>query len=249
MLKHVLWAALGAAAGYYVAKEALHARYEEQLQKGIQDAQEYYRLKYEAKIQEEMNKVLGARVSPDEVEKNRLRGMGEDLKKAIDEIETLREQEAKTAVENLAAEAENIIREHAEEAASALVDYQGISSEKVSEPVGNAPRSMDTSEVPETSAFHKPDARLISFEDYDANGGDYEQFTVTYFANDSEVADENDELISKEDVGKYISYANLAKLNDKITTIWVRNDKHRRDYEVVFSMGSYASDVLGKTTE
>src|SRR5690606_7408625 len=50
MFTKLLWAALGAAAGYYVAKTQLQEYYEQRLRKEAEDAQYFFKEKYETKL-------------------------------------------------------------------------------------------------------------------------------------------------------------------------------------------------------
>lgn len=263
MLRSILWAAIGAGAGYYVAKKHLEADFENRLRDEVEQTRKYYKRLYDEKLRRET------------VE---LKNQADILKKAVSEVTDSQEKDAKEALEKVLEsvlskapdsvevvdavsphpdipehaeepEAEEMPEEMPEEAATALVNYQGISA--ASEPVGNVTRILERAVVEEQElAYVKPDGpRLIDFDQFAENGGDYEQQTVVYYATDSEVSDEREEKLDKKYVGTHISYANLAKLNEQNTTIWVRDDKHRKDHEVIWSMGSYAVDVLGQKPE
>lgn len=253
MLRSILWAAIGTGAGYYVAKKYLEADYDSRLQSEIEQTREFYKNMYHEKLRQETRK---------------LREQADILKKAVAEVTDAQEEEAFDKVmsgilkgtEFMDAVQENPdIPEQAddpeeeempEEVAKALVNYQGVSAASA-EPVGNISRILEKAVVEEQELVYvKPDGpRLIDFEKYAENGGDYEQHTVVYYATDSEVSDESDEKLDKKYVGTHISYANLAKLSDQNTTIYVRDDKHRKDHEVIWSAGSFAVDVLGQQPE
>lgn len=261
MLRHILWGAIGAGAGYYVAKKHLEAEYEDRLCDEIEQTRKFYKNMYEEKLRRETTK---------------LREQADVLKAAVAEVTDSQEEEAKQILEKVINEKYKPARveivdvvdvvsphpdipeqaadpeeeEMPEEAAVALVNYQGVSAASV-EPVGNISRILERAVVEEQElAYVKPDGpRLIDFEKYVVNGGDYEQHTVVYYASDSEVSDESDEKLDKKYVGAHISYANLAKLNEQNTTIYVRDDKHRKDHEVIWSAGSFAVDVLGQQPE
>lgn len=253
MLRSILWAAIGTGAGYYVAKKHLEADYESRLRDEIEQTRKYYKRLYDEKLRRETTK---------------LREQADILKAAVAEVTDSQEEEVKQALEKVLAQAPDGVEvvdavsphpdipeqadepeeeEMPEEAAVALVNYQGVSAASA-EPVGNITRILERAvEEEHELAYVKPDGpRLIDFNMYAENGGDYEQHTVVYYATDSEVSDESDAKLDKEYVGKHISYANLAKLNDRNTTIYVRDDKHRMDHEVIWSAGSYDVDVLGK---
>lgn len=264
MLRHILWAAIGAGAGYYVAKKHLEADYENRLRSEIEQTREFYKNMYDEKLRQETMK---------------LRDQADILKAAVAEVTDSQEEEVKQALEKKIAERQlalyksmvpdgveivDVVSPHPdipeqadeleeeempEEVTKALVNYQGVSVS--SEPVGNISRILEKAVVEEQElAYVKPDGpRLIDFEKYAKNDGDYEQHTVVYYATDKEVSDERDAKLEKKYVGTHISYANLAKLNEQNTTIYIRDDKNRMDHEVIWSAGSYAVDVLGQQPE
>lgn len=247
MLRHILWAAIGTGAGYYVAKKHLEADYENRLRDEVEQTRKFYKNMYDEKLRRETLKV---------------REQVDILKEAVAEVTDAQEDEVQKALEKVLAQAPKAstdIPEQAtepepepeeeeempEEAAAALVNYQGISAASA-EPVGNVSRILQSSAAEEELVYVKPDGpRLIDFDKYAENGGDYQQHTVVYYAADSEVSDESDAKLDKKYVGTHISYANLAKLNEENTTIYIRDDKHRMDHEVIWSAGSYDVDVLG----
>ncbi|AOZ65011.1 hypothetical protein SEA_RIMA_59 [Streptomyces phage Rima] len=243
----LLWAALGAAAGYYVAKTQLHDYYETRLRKEAEDAQYFFKEKYEAKLEQELNKVLGARVSySDGSGKTEWDPEWEKSLKGDDE------GEPEVSSEDLPA---SII---SEEAAEALTNYQGISSApstlaqelvqsqirtKVEEATTIDEEAQEAEKL-DTATNTEPGPRLINFTMYDANENDYQQATVTYFAADGEVADENDEKVSKELVQKHIGFYNLEQLGEHRQTIYVRNDRFKMDFEIVWD-GRSSESVIG----
>lgn len=243
MFTKLLWAALGAAAGYYVAKTQLHDYYVERLRKETEDAQYFFKEKYEAKLEQELDKVLGARVStPNEWDPEWEKSIKVDG-----------EDESEVSSDDLPV---SII---SEEAAEALTNYQGISSApsvlaqemvraQMGDAVGEAEKILEEAEEAEQlDAATNPNApgpRLINFTMFDANEDGYQQATVTYFASDSEVADENDEKLSKELVQKHIGYYNLEQLGEHRKTIYVRNDRYKMDFEIVWD-GRHSESVIG----
>jgi len=255
MLRHILWAAIGTGAGYYVAKKHLEADYESRLREELDQTRKFYKNMYDEKLKRETAK---------------LKDQADILREAVEEVTGAQEEEVKAALEKVLAQAPDSVEivnavsphpdipeqadepeeEMPEEAAAALVNYQGITAASA-EPVGNVSRILEQTVVEEQElAYVKPDGpRIIDFNKYAENGGDYEQHTVVYYATDSEVSDESDAKLDKKYVGTHISYANLAKLNDQNTTIYIRDDKHRMDHEVIWSAGSYAVDVLGQQPE
>lgn len=257
MLRHILWAAIGTGAGYYVAKKHLEAGYEARLQEEVEQTRTFYKKMYDEKLRREVAKV---------------KEQADILKKAVADVTDTQEDQVDKILDKMTEDAvlealtkaagEPTVPEQAEEpeaeqpmpeeAITALVNYQGVSA-GAAEPVGNLSRTFEKAspnEIEPELTYVKPKGpRLIDFDKYAENGGDYEQHTVVYYATDSEVSNESDTLLDKKYVGTHISYANLAKLNEENTTIYVRDDKHRMDHEVIWSAGSFAVDVLGQQPE
>jgi len=209
MFTKLLWAALGAAAGYYVAKTQLQEYYEQRLRKEAEDAQYFFKEKYETKL--------------------RLTLQAHEVQEAVETDEEL-----------------SLDVTMSPDAAEALTNYRGISSvpsvlaqEMVKAQMGEAVEEAEEAEqVDAATNPNAPGPRLINFMMFDANEDDYQQATVTYFA-DGVVADESDERMTPETVNKHIGDYNLEQLNEKRPTIYVRNDRYRMDFEIVWDSGSY----------
>jgi len=254
MLKHILWAAIGAGAGYYVAKKHLEADFDSRLQSEVEKTRTFYKNMYDEKLRRatEVSHNEGAIQAVIDITG------GEESAVMINEkYKPSRRVEIPDDVELL-----DIVSAHPDipeepeeeempdEAVAALVNYQGISTASA-EPVGNISRILERKVAEEEElAYVKPDGpRIIDFKAYDENGGDYKQDTVVFYAKDSIVSNERDEKLTEDFVGTHISYANLAKLNDETTTIYIRDDKNGMDHEVIRSASSYAVDVLGQQPE
>ncbi|QEQ94670.1 hypothetical protein SEA_SOSHI_57 [Streptomyces phage Soshi] len=237
MFTKLLWAALGAAAGYYVAKTQLHDYYQERLRKEVEDAQYFFKVKYEEKLRKDLQEKQETFWEGDApiIQGDPWAGEGE------------------VSSEDLPA---SII---SEEAAEALTNYQGISSApsvlaqelvqsqirtKVEEATTIDEEAQEAEKL-DAATNTEPGPRLINFAMYDENEGDYQQATVTYFAADGEVADENDEKVSKELVQKHIGDYNLEQLGEHRQTIYVRNDRFKMDFEIVWDRNS-SETVIGK---
>lgn len=240
MFTKLVWAAIGAAAGYYVAKRQLHDYYEARLQKETEDVRYFFQEKHDAKLKSVM----------------------EDNERSMSEMDKPSEVLDETGTDVETGFAEGLL---SDEATKALTDYQGISvapstlaqemdlvgniaRRKVQEAITIEEEAREAEELDAATKTHEePGPRLINFTMYDANEGDYEQHTVTYFAKGGEVADENDQKLSKETVDKHIGDYNLEQLGENRTTIYVRNDRYKMDYEIVWDPNSYDVSVLGKT--
>ncbi|HEY3434151.1 MAG TPA: hypothetical protein VGK41_00720, partial [Solirubrobacterales bacterium] len=99
MFTKLVWAAIGAAAGYYVAKRQLHDYYVERLRKESEDHRYFFEEKYEAKLK----KLQGEEpIVPDQWDESREEHDPEDPTEFSEGLLT-------------------------DEAAEALTNYQGIS--------------------------------------------------------------------------------------------------------------------------
>ena len=102
-----------------------------------------------------------------------------------------------------------------------------------------------------------PDARapyLITFAEFDANETGAEQITVSFFAGDGIVIDEEENVISPDRVEQIIGTDNLNKFGTnkddpdmEPNTIWVRCERFNMDFEVLRSPGKHSVEVLGQT--
>jgi len=216
MFTKLVWAAIGAAAGYFVANYRLQEYYEERLQKASEDAEYFFKEKYKAKY-----------IVPDH------------------EDEGASEMSPEDEEPEEAQKAEDILLSG--KATEALVNYRGISTapSTLAQAMAIEEEAREAEDLSGT-ANTAPGPRLINRTMFDLNEPGYEQSTVTYFANDSEVADERDVKLSKKMVQKHIGYYNLEQLGDHRTVIYVRNDRYKMDFEINWDSGSYDSIVLGK---
>jgi hypothetical protein len=87
---------------------------------------------------------------------------------------------------------------------------------------------------------------VISQEEFFENEGDHVQTSITYYAGDDTLVDEADKPIN--DVGYTVGVENLSKFGhgsgDK-NVVYIRNPITDIDFEVAYSAGKYAEEVLG----
>lgn len=116
-------------------------------------------------------------------------------------------------------------------------------------------------EVPAAEVIAKaaldPDARapyLITFAEFDANETSAEQVTVSFFAGDGIVIDEDDNVITPDRVEQIIGTDNLNKFGTNTedpdmepNVIYVRCERFGMDFEVTRSPGKHSVEVLGQT--
>lgn len=102
-----------------------------------------------------------------------------------------------------------------------------------------------------------PDARepyMITFGEFDANETSATQVTVSFFAGDGIVIDEDDNVISPERVEQIIGTENLNRFGTHTddpdmepNVIYVRCERFNMDFEVTRSPGKHSVEVLGQT--
>jgi hypothetical protein len=102
-----------------------------------------------------------------------------------------------------------------------------------------------------------PDARaphLITFAEFDAGDLGYAQVSVSFFAGDGIVIDEEDNVISPDRVEQIIGTDNLNKFGTNTddpdlepNVIYVRCERFNMDFEVTRSPGKHSVEVLGET--
>lgn len=87
---------------------------------------------------------------------------------------------------------------------------------------------------------------IINHDEFMTNEFDYQQPTLTYFADDDVLVDEKEKPIDA--IDSIVGEGNLTRFghgsNDN-RIVYVRNNKLSMDFEIVKNEGSYARDVLG----
>jgi len=103
----------------------------------------------------------------------------------------------------------------------------------------------------EELASRTPDRPYIIHEDeFSANETDYRQETLTWYAEDGVLTDENEDKIEAPD--DIVGLDNLNKFghgSGDYNVLFVRNDAKNMEYEISRMHTSYAEEVLGITNE
>ena len=102
-----------------------------------------------------------------------------------------------------------------------------------------------------------PDARppyMITFAEFDANETDAEQISLSFFAGDGIVIDEDDNVVSTERVEQIVGTDNLNRFGTNTddpdmepNVIYIRCERFNMDFEVTRSPGKHSVEVLGQT--
>lgn len=243
--------AAGLATGYFASKKQLEAKYETLMDEQIAAAKDYYR---------RINK-KDEFATPESTAE----ALGVELEDEVVDVETLVEKVSTTTVSELM-----------EPASKALVDYSAISTSdrdtdveippELADLVRDQKVVVDTSEehnvftdAPPTVDFdydsevplRTDDAPyVISHDEFMENETDYQQPSLTYYAEDKVLADERDEPI--EDVDKTVGEENLHKFgygSKDSRRVYVRNPVLELEFEIELNTGSFARDVWGLEEE
>ena len=228
IVKYLLCVAGGIGLGYALAHSQLEQRYFEGHNAGFEEARDYYKdcssicaerdQKLMALTDEEFAK------TPESVKL--VKGAAEKLAEEYSPVSTIPEVVTEKASDILPREK------------PPAVNYNKISTPDPVDEKKSDEKSEEPADVP---------PYLIDFETFDENAKGYRQRVLTYFAEDSEVADESDVKLPKQMVGQHISYSNLAKLSEENPTIYVRSDTHHVDYEICYYSGHSEEVAVERT--
>lgn len=147
------------------------------------------------------------------------------------------------------------------EAANALASYQGRTQTE-DEPAVVVERTVEveTTRVEATNVFDwdqnaEEAARqelapnepyIISHDEFMEGEHNYEQVSLSYFAEDDVLADAKDQPI--EDIDATVGEGNITRFghgSGDNRIVYIRNDRMTMDFEVSKSDGSFAQEVLG----
>lgn len=87
---------------------------------------------------------------------------------------------------------------------------------------------------------------VIHIDEYMQDKEEYDKFVLTYFEADNTLVSEDDSILA--DIEGIVGTANLLNFgagNKDKNVVYIRNDKHEVDYEVVRNESSYSEVVLG----
>lgn len=84
---------------------------------------------------------------------------------------------------------------------------------------------------------------ILHKDEFYADEKDYGQYTLTYYAGDNIMVDEDDKVVSNhERVTGHLSFGHGSG-DEKV--VYIRNDSLKAEYEVIRDPGHYAVEVLG----
>lgn len=215
----LLGTAVGAVAGYLVAKHRLEAKYAQFASNEIEAARDYMKVLYKKDEDSTPEKALARRrpQRPEGVDNSIHEGPPtEVLEKVLDKL-----RYGKPGVP---------VNEPKPRNDANVFDGEITDEDDTDEVIEDGDEAIE----------------IISYTEYNAGEKEYEQVTLTYFAEDDTLCDEDDMPI--EDVNAVVGSSSLEKFGYRSRdprVVYVRNNVLRIDYTVCKSDGSYAEEVAG----
>lgn len=148
------------------------------------------------------------------------------------------------------------IRPELVDAVAAVTKYQGHFDETLADVPIQANKNIFSRENPDVDWELEKRNRteeapyVLEHQEYMDGELDYQQITLTYFAGDDNLVDEQDELIEDTEVDLLVGVNNLKKFGLKSedpNVVYVRNHVKELDIEINRHEGNYSEVVLGLT--
>ena len=222
-IENLMWATVGAGLGYLLTRRYLEPEFQKRLDGQIENAEEFYRRKYEKKLKELREKDVAEGKEILEV-----------LRAGVEEVEKVYEEQA-----------ESIIAEAG--MTSTLTNYQGMfdGENTPSQPKKNLAPEPVVSPSEETETSHPP--VIISQEAFMENTSGYTQLSRTYYAGDDILATENNKIVSdgvrQNTLGDEVVEKLKMGLDGDAEVIYVRNKTLSMEYEVFRDPHMYTEAV------
>lgn len=136
-------------------------------------------------------------------------------------------------------------------AGRAMTKYQSVAADTPFEVPENPLKNVFKAPVP-TRAELGPETLeegmpvRIDKDTFNQSEFEFDQVELTYYAGDDILADEKDEVVDQTVRSQWVGNHNLAAFADPdLTEIYVRNIRHKIDYEISRSEGKYSEEVAG----
>jgi len=227
--------ASGAAVGFLVATKKLEKRYADLAQEEIDSVKEQYgRLTRRTKV---VQKMSGADFDGDSLE-------GEDrvIGVVANEYESM-----KTRYDLMYKESPSKVMQQVGENIGNGVDDYLRENDDLNGDEDDAEIDQEYNpDIMVLPGYDYDDPYVISIEQFEEECLDHDKLTITWYAEDNTLVDEQDEII--DDVGYTVGEANIDIRNaraDHPHTVYVRNERISTDFEIDFNLNSYAEMVLG----
>lgn len=207
---------VGVAGGYLIARKRLEAKYAELSRQEIAEARDHYAKRNKAE--------------PYDTPAGALEAVSERGRIAADAVLDYqgngKDEEKSEAV--VVVEQETTIERH------------NIFTDQASSP------EWDSDQEQSKRDAHPDEPYILTQEEYMENEPDYQQSTLTYFAEDDVLCDEKDQPIP--DVDGVVGEDNLSRFGHGSRdnrVLYIRNDRIQLAFEVIKNDGSYAQEVAG----
>lgn len=217
---------IGAVSGYKFAEKKLLSQFEESLDRHIEETRDYFRRVYKTddfETPEEAAEALGVAVPVAEAA-----DAVRTYHKAFDSGTIFPEQKVFTPEE---------VHQKMNEV---------IPEEKLEKNIfedGNHEPSIDKDNRDTSKPY------VVDADEYQANELEHDQIDLTYYGGDNVLADDEDKVVEK--VEELVGHMNLnmfgASDPEHPHMLLVRNERIKTDFEITYSDGKFAHEVLGFT--
>jgi hypothetical protein len=240
----IIWASAGAGLGYLLARRNLEIEYQKRLNLQIDNANDYYRRKYERQLREERKKDLGETRETLEtlVEESPVSDKPvdwEEVEKTVSEPEEEQEPESIIADAGLS---------------TTMTNYQGMFKGEMAPTehvvVERGPTIEEHEEAPEDPSppSKNPDKLPveISEEAFLDNHSGFRQVSCVYYAGDDILGSETNKVVPENIRRLMLGDDMLERLKtgiDGAKVLYVRNEKTKVDYEVFIQPEAYVDAV------
>lgn len=229
--------AVGATAGYFVAKKILTTKFEALLEDEIANAKEYYKRQNKAEEYSDPETALEAFI-PDEEEREALR----------ERARLARFRQESHTVDD---EGDLVIAERHTEIEEVEVEEEAPKVHNIFRDGDPVEVGADTFDYDTEVAQRTEDAPyVITKEEFYENEPDFAQESVTYYGGDGVLADDGDAPI--DDISGNVGEDNLDRFgagSHDPRVVYVRNNKRGLDYEITLDDRSFAHVVAGLSDE
>lgn len=271
VVKYLLAACAGAAAGYYVAQKRLSHNYQTLLAAETEEVRDHYqyearnnRQKYEEKIEEMQRAVVAPteavaeyRMGPSILQQEKIQAASEAFDSASVDLNSVDattstkkprelEEDRATEVDELTQVLEEDSQEtEAEEKPEIKVRGLGkvTPSDKVNYNALSAPEKAEESK-PVMETAPGPAVDVIEKTAFMEDQFHYPQFSLTYYSADDVLSGQSDQVIPQQSRQKYLGGSILEQIRDSAQdTVWLRNHAEKVELEIERSPGSYTDEV------
>lgn len=210
----------GVLTGYFLAKQTLSKRYEEQVRNEVEEIRQYYVEKTDAEVQKAILYYS---------------------EKADREIQQVKNFHAKLLAEVPVPGPEEMQRdqEATEEIEEVLEEYRGV--EKTTSGDGKSELNLNFDSDEDLPPY------IIPVDVFIKNRMGHEQMTLAYYEGDNKLADQTNTLVSDERIKETIGVHNLHSFGEQSGNpdiVYVRCEQYKFDFEIIRAEGKF-SEIAG----